>query len=75
LSFHQQACEIAQAEGDVDLVATALYGQGCDYHALYRYEDAQQRLAEARRLFRECGNTAKEAEVTELIKKYGYSME
>lgn len=63
LASHRQARKIAQDAGNLDLEAAALYGLGRDLYALDRPRDAREHLAEARRLFRESGNTAEEMEL------------
>jgi tetratricopeptide (TPR) repeat protein len=73
LSIHQKAYEIARDEGDLDLMASVLYALGCDYHALYKYGEAQKHLDEARKLFLQIGCTAEETEVAVFMRQFGYS--
>jgi hypothetical protein len=74
LSIHQRVYEIARDEGDLDLMALVLYALGCDYHALYEYDEARKHLREARGLFRKIGCTAEETEVTVFMKQFGYTV-
>jgi tetratricopeptide (TPR) repeat protein len=72
LKLHQEAYEIAVAQGALDLMAAASYALGSDYQALSRYDEARKHLDEALKLFRESGNSAEEIEVTIFMKDNGY---
>lgn len=72
LTAHQKAYELAKAIHNLPLMAHIHYALAYDYQALDQFDEAQEHFDAARKLWDDLEYTAEAAQITALMKRFGY---
>ena len=74
LEIHQEALDLSEQVGDLQLKSEVLHALAEDHHHLHHHAQAQEQLAEALKICRQAGDTDHEKRITDFIKKHKYAV-